>query len=230
MLLLNSQGLWDKFGWQRLFSTAANGFDRVIAGNKIFAQRTALREPELLDKLGKGQSPEVLWLGCADSRIPETTICDCRPGDIFVHRNIANVIGPDDLNSASVIEYSVGFLKVQRIIVCGHTKCGGANAALGDDDLGETLNKWLGPLRALRKEHQPELEKLDNADDKANRLAELNVFRSLEVVKANKTVQQAMKERGLTVHGVIYDIPAGELRELRQEQSAHALPALARAA
>jgi hypothetical protein len=100
---------------------------------------------------------------------------------------------------------------------------------MGDDDLGETLNAWLGPLRALRKEHQAELDTLASADERANRLAELNVFRSLEVVRANKTVQQAMTERGLTIHGVIYDIPAGELRELRQHQPAPALLAEASA-
>jgi len=193
---------------------AENGFDKVIAGNRSFARRTAQHEPELFSKLGKGQSPEVLWLGCADSRIPETTICDCKPGDIFVHRNIANVIGSNDLNSASVIEFAVGFLKVQRIIVCGHTKCGGANAALGDADLGETLNTWLAPVRELRKKHKAELEALPDQEAQANRLAELNVFKSIETVNSYKVVQDAMRERGLTVHPVIYDIPQGELRVL----------------
>ncbi|KAF2431690.1 carbonic anhydrase [Tothia fuscella] len=192
-------------------TVTTNSFDRILAGNAIFARRLTLREPELLAKTAKGQAPEVLWLGCADSRIPETTICDCKPGDIFVHRNIANILTPDDINSASVIEYAVGFVKVNRVMVCGHTKCGGANAAMGDDDLGDILNTWLEPMRALRRQHKSELDKLLTADAKANRLAELNVFRSLEVLKQNPIVQKAMAERGLTLHGLLYDIPAGEL-------------------
>jgi carbonic anhydrase len=209
-----------------LISTTTDSFDRVLQGNKIYAQRLALREPELLERTALGQSPEVLWLGCADSRIPETTVCDCKPGDIFVHRNIANILTPNDLNSASVIEYAVGHVKVKRVMVCGHTKCGGANAAMGDDDLGDTLNTWLAPMRELRKRHKAELEKLSTPDDKANRLAELNVHMSLETLRQNPIIQKAIKDRGLTLHGVIYDIPAGELRVLEEDASAqhHIMP------
>lgn len=197
-----------------------DGFDRVLAGNKIFARRTAHHEPELLHKCAQGQTPEILWLGCADSRIPETTVCDLKPGDLFVHRNIANVIIPEDLNSASVIEYAVSFLKVKRIMVCGHTKCGGANAAMGDDDLGTVLNNWLHPVRELRRKHQSHLDDISCSEAKANRLAELNVYSSLETLKKNPTVVKAMAERGLTLHGVIYDIPAGELRVLDEVMQA----------
>ena len=89
----------------------------------------------------------MLWIGCADSRVPETTICRCQPGDIFVHRNIANCVHADDISAASVVEYAVTHLKVRKVVVCGHTKCGGANAALSDADLGTTLNTWLHPVR-----------------------------------------------------------------------------------
>jgi carbonic anhydrase len=188
-----------------------DSFERMLAGNAVFAQRLALREPELLQRTAKGQTPEVLWLGCSDSRVPETTISDCKPGDIFVHRNIANVLTSKDISSASVIEYAVGHVKVKRVVVCGHTKCGGANAAMGDADLGDTLNAWLEPVRKLRRKHKEELDKLPNADAKANRLAELNVHQSLEVLRQNPIVQKAINDRGLTLHGVIYDIPAGEL-------------------
>jgi carbonic anhydrase len=198
------------------YQPTTDAFDRVIQGNKIFASRLALREPELLERNAKGQTPEVLWLGCADSRIPETTVCDCKPGDIFVHRNIANIIIPNDLSSSSVIEYAVGFVKVKRVMVCGHTSCGGANAAMGDDDLGDTLNTWLAPMRELRKKHAAELEKLATPDEKANRLAELNVHMSIQTLKKNPIIQTAIKERGLTLHGLIYDIPAGELQVLEE--------------
>ncbi|KAF1991814.1 carbonic anhydrase [Aulographum hederae CBS 113979] len=203
-------------GRSKAFSTVAqmDAFEKVLAGNKAYAQHTAKKDPELMKSLAAGQSPEILWIGCADSRIPETTICQCKPGELFVHRNIANVLTPGDANSSSVIEYSVGVLKVKRIIVCGHTKCGGANAAMGDGDLGDTLNSWLAPVRELRRKHIDELSKLPSEDAKANRLAELNVEHSLEILRKNPTVQKAIRERDLKLHGMIYDIPAAELRSM----------------
>jgi carbonic anhydrase len=121
--------------------------DHLIAGNRTYVARTTEKDPNAFVDLAKGQAPEILWIGCADSRVPETTVCHCKPGDIFVHRNIANTVHANDLNSASVVEYAVAHLKVKKVVVCGHTKCGGAAAALGDADLGETLNTWLHPVR-----------------------------------------------------------------------------------
>jgi hypothetical protein len=121
--------------------------DHLLSGNKRFVRSTAEKHPNAFADLAKGQAPEVLWIGCADSSVPETTVCHCKPGDIFVHRNIANTVHGNDFNAASVVEYAVTHLKVDRVIVCGHTKCGGAVAALGDVDLGETLNTWLHPVR-----------------------------------------------------------------------------------
>lgn len=199
-------------------SPDTDAFESILAGNRDFAQRTQRREPELFERLGKGQSPEVLWVGCADSRIPETTVCDCKPGEIFVHRNIANIVTTKDVSSNSVLDFSVGSVKVKKIVVCGHTKCGGANASLGDDDLGDSLNTWLAPMRELRRKHAAELDKLGSQDAKANRLAELNVLQSIEAIKHNPTVIKAMKERGLTVHGVIYDVPTGQLHQIDEKK------------
>jgi len=196
----------------------SDAFESLIAGNKDFAQRTKRREPELFERLSKGQSPEILWVGCADSRVPETTVCDCKPGEIFVHRNIANVVTTKDTGANSVLDFSVGAIKVKKIVVCGHTACGGANAALSDDDLGDNLNTWLSPVRELRRKHAAELERFDNQDAKANRLAEINVLHSIDAIKHNPTVIKAMKERGLTVHGVIYDIRTGQLRLLEEKK------------
>lgn len=196
---------------------------RLLDGNKRFASRFREHDGDLLAKTAKGQAPETLWLGCSDSRVPETTLCECKPGDIFVHRNIANVVTTKDPSSAAVVAFAVGVLKVQRIVVCGHTKCGGANASLSDDDLGDALNEWLAPMRELRKKHKAELEKLADTDAKSTRLAELNVLNSLDALKQNEVVQKAIKERGLTLHGVIYDVPKAELRELAiEETKAHA--------
>lgn len=200
-----------------------DALDRVVAGNRLFAKKTAEQDPNFFKSLATGQSPEILWIGCADSRVPETTICGCKPGDIFVHRNIANCLHASDLNAASVIEYATVHLKVKKIVVCGHTKCGGANAALGDDDLGETLNTWLLPLRELRRKHKSVLDKLSNDDEKVIRLAELNIQQSLDVLRQNSAVIKAISDRGLTLHGMIYDIAEGELKVLDEGKKSNGL-------
>lgn len=194
----------------------SDAINRLITGNRAYAQRCNEHSPELLERLSIGQSPEILWIGCADSRVPETTICACQPGDIFVHRNIANMLVPGDRSSASVIDFAVGTLKVNKIVVCGHTKCGGAIACLGDGDLGENLNTWLQPVRDLRKKHQAELDGIADEDQKAIKLAELNVKNGLNTLRQNKTVIKAMEASGLTIHGFIYDIAAGQLKALKE--------------
>jgi hypothetical protein len=128
-------------------ATSTDPLDRLLALNRLYAQHTTAKDPNAFVDLAKGQAPEILWLGCSDSRLSESTICQCQPGDIFVHRNIANTMHANDINSASVVEYAVTHLKVKKVVVCGHTKCGGATAALGDADLGQTLNTWLHPVR-----------------------------------------------------------------------------------
>jgi carbonic anhydrase len=133
-----------------------------------------------------------------------------------VHRNIANCLHAHDLNASSVIEYATAHLKVKKIVVCGHTRCGGANAALGDADLGEALNTWLLPIRELRRKNKALLDALPSDDAKGNKLAELNVQMSLEVLRQNPTVSKAISERGLQLHGMIYDIAAGELIALEE--------------
>jgi carbonic anhydrase len=196
---------------------SVRGIDRLIDGNKIYAKAAIEVDSELHKKLATGQTPEVLWLGCSDSRVPETTVCDCKPGDIFVHRNIANVITDNDQSAGAVIDFAVGVVHVDHIIVCGHTKCGGTKAALGDDDLGENLNAWLAPLRTLRRKHQAELDAIGCIESRMIHLSELNVLLSIEAVKRNPTVQKAMKERGLSIHGGIYDVPSASLKIVYNE-------------
>jgi carbonic anhydrase len=187
------------------------GIERLLDGNKSYATTSLVDDHELHSRLATGQHPDVLWLGCSDSRVPETTVCDCKPGDIFVHRNIANIVSDHDTAAQAAIDFAVGFVEVDHIVVCGHTKCGGAKASLGDDDLGEHLNAWLAPLRNLRRQHQAELNALATQDERMVRLSELNVLQSIEAVKRNAWVQKAMKERGLTIHGGIYDVPTAHL-------------------
>jgi carbonic anhydrase len=159
-----------------------------------------------------GQSPQILWVGCSDSRVPETTILDLLPGDVFVHRNIANVLPSTDLSSLSVLQYGVEVLQVQHIIVCGHYGCGGVNAALTNHKLG-LIDNWLRNIREVRAKYHEQLEGL-SPKEQSNRLVELNVVEQVRSVLKNANVQEAIEVRGLEVHGWVYDIATGECREL----------------
>ncbi|KAI4107454.1 MAG: hypothetical protein L6R37_001556 [Teloschistes peruensis] len=192
-----------------------NAFHKFLANNKQWHQKTSSDKPDLFPSCAKGQAPPVLWLGCSDSRVPETTLCNAQPGDIFVHRNIANIISPHDMSSQSVIFYAVNALKVKQIVVCGHTSCGGVAAALGQGKIGGTLDGWLMPIRELRSSLAAK-GAFEGKDDKeqALTLVAANVQRGVDVVRKNPEVVKAQEERGLTVHGCIYDVGSGQLTEL----------------
>ena len=155
-----------------------------------------------------------MWLGCSDSRCPETTILGLQPGDVFVHRNIANVIAPTDVNTAAVIEYAVGVLQVKHVVLCGHTSCGGAAAALGDGKVGGVLDTWLLPVKSLRFQHGEELDAITDSAAKVVRMAELNVQQGVRVLMANATIREHIEGRGLQVHGTIFDLTQGRVRDL----------------
>jgi len=195
---------------------AEDTYVRSFTTNKSWATKTAQSKPDLFPTLAKGQNPEILWVGCSDSRCPETTILGLQPGDVFVHRNIANILSPTDLNSLSVIQYAVEYLKVKHVVVSGHTSCGGIAAALGNKKLG-LIDTWLLPLRALRRENLKLLESLD-PKEAALKLVELNVRNGVKVLKENPVVMDAIAERSLEIHGVIYDVATGELNELNIEE------------
>jgi len=194
-------------------SHTQDSFAYALSSNHAWAGYKAHQNPQFFPKLASGQSPSILWLGCSDSRVPETTILGLQPGDVFVHRNIANIISPTDLSYNSVLEYAVVHLKVQHIVLCGHTTCGGCAAALGDSRVGGVLDAWLTPLKSLRRENESVLKGLREGE-RATKLAELNVTRGVEGIMGNYVVEDAVKERGLRVHGVIFDIASGRLRDL----------------
>ncbi len=189
----------------------------ALRQNEHWAQKTAEEHPHLFPKLASGQAPEILWIGCSDSRVPETTLLGLKPGDVFVHRNIANVLHAGDISSGAVIEYAVVHLKVKHIVVCGHTSCGGVNAALGNSKLG-LLDTWLVPLRSLRRQHLPELKQMSQADA-ARKMVELNVHNGIRVLQENGSVIDAMRDRGLTLHPMVFDVACGKLQELPLEES-----------
>lgn len=190
-----------------------DAFTSALRNHAHWRAALSASDPGYFPTLAKGQAPKILWLGCSDSRIPAEQLLGLKPGDLFVHRNIANVLSPTDLSSVSVVEFAVRHLKVEHAVVCGHTGCGGVAAALGQKSLG-VLDQWLQPVRTLRVSKKAELEQ---AQDKGRKLAELNVLNSLETLKMNPTVIEAMKERGMKLHGLIFNIETGALEEVAQE-------------
>ncbi|KAJ5089608.1 hypothetical protein N7532_008292 [Penicillium argentinense] len=200
--------------------------DKYSAGlrqNKDWAANTARDHPDLFPTLATGQQPQILWLGCSDSRCPETSMLGLQPGDVFVHRNIANILHPGDLSSGAVIEYAVKHLRVKHVVVCGHTSCGGVAAAMGNKELG-ILDPWLLPLRQVRERNLPLLQSL-SPEEAALKLVELNVREGLSVVTQKSAVLNAIQERGLQVHGLIYDVGSGVLRELDIQETEESLRA-----
>lgn len=137
-----------------------------------------------------GKPSRIVWLGCSDSRCPETTILGLQPGDVFVHRNIANIISPTDINTSAVIQYAVENLKVKHVVLCGHSACGGAAAALGDIRVGGVLDTWLTPLKALRNANKDELMAIEDEKARAIRIAELNVEAGVQVLLANVSIHE----------------------------------------
>ncbi|KAK5174051.1 uncharacterized protein LTR77_001131 [Saxophila tyrrhenica] len=189
-----------------------DAFKQCLEYNQRWAADTAKNDPDFFPSLAKGQAPQILWLGCSDARKPETTILGLKPGDVFTHRNIANVINPTDLSLLSVVEFAVRHIKVKHVVVCGHTSCGGVAATLNNNKLG-VLDLWLQPMRMLREKHAGELAKLEGKD-KSNYMAKLNVQQGVGNLRRIPTVIEAMQERGLQIHGVIYDLGTGLLEDL----------------
>ncbi|KAJ5679319.1 Carbonic anhydrase [Penicillium macrosclerotiorum] len=207
-------------------NSSDSSIDKYTAGlrqNKEWASQTARENPELFPTLATGQQPQILWLGCSDSRCPETSMLGLQPGDVFVHRNIANILHAGDLSSGAVIEYAVKHLRVKHIVVCGHTSCGGVAAAMGNKQLG-ILDPWLLPLRQVRERNLSLLQSL-STEEAALKLVELNVREGLNVVTQKDVVLSAIQERGLQVHGLIYDVASGVLRELDTSDSEDAIRA-----
>ncbi|MCC9602460.1 carbonate dehydratase [Stieleria sp. JC731] len=187
---------------------------QLIENNRKWVDNVNESDPDFFEKLAQGQSPELLWIGCADSRVPANQILGLRPGDVFVHRNIANVVVHSDFNCQSVIEFAVSVLKIKHIIVCGHYSCGGVKAASQNHHVG-LIDNWLRHIRDVRQKHDAVLQGIDDENAKIDRLCELNVVEQAYNVCHSTVVQEAW-ERGqdLAVHGWIYDIGDGLIKDL----------------
>lgn len=189
-------------------------FEKIFKNNEKWIAEKLAVNPDYFKNLAKGQTPEFLYIGCSDSRVTAEDLMGANPGEVFIHRNIANMVISIDLNMMSVLNYAVRHLKVKHIIVCGHYECGGVKAAMTPADMG-ILNPWLRNIRDVYRLHQTELDSIDDASKRYNRLIELNVQEQCVNLIKTAAVQEAYKERGLTVQGWVFDIHTGKIIDLK---------------
>lgn len=194
--------------------TLKAGFEKILAGNEAWTNKVKEDTTGKLQQLANGQSPEILWIGCADSRVPANQITNTLPGEVFVHRNIANMCVHSDMNMLSVLDYAVNVLKVKHIIVAGHYGCGGVAAALSRSQYG-IIDNWLCHIKDVYRLHNEEIDRISDHDAKVNRLIELNVAEQVFNLCTTSIVQNAWKDRkDLAVHGMVIDIATGKLIDL----------------
>jgi carbonic anhydrase len=189
-------------------------YGRLIEGNRTWSQEKLKQDPDFFKNLSLGQNPEYLWIGCSDSRVPANEITGTKSGEIFVHRNIANVVVHTDMNLLSVLYYAVEVLHVKHVIVCGHYGCGGVIAAMTNKDNG-FVNNWLRNIKEVYQKNLAELEAIPNIRDRENRLVELNVVQQVHNLAKTKIVQQAWRRRELQVHGWVYGFADGLIKDLK---------------
>jgi carbonic anhydrase len=207
---------------------SSNGVAHLLENNRQWAARVTAGDPSFFPSLSRQQSPRYLWIGCSDSRVPANEIVGLAPGELFVHRNVGNIVVHTDLNCLSVLQYAVDVLRVRHVIVCGHYGCGGISAAHAGRSLG-LIDNWLRHAQDVMQKHAPLLEAIADEEQRVHRLCELNVAEQVLNVGRTTIVQQAW-ERGqpLAVHGWIYSLRDGLLRDLGVSAAAYADLASAR--
>jgi carbonic anhydrase len=191
----------------------------LLANNLRWASTKARVDPEFFRRLSEQQTPEYLWIGCSDSRVPANEVVGLDPGELFVHRNVANLAPPQDANFLSVLQFAVEVLRVRHVIVCGHYGCGGVRAAMAGRRLG-LIDHWLSPIRALHEERFEELGRIVDFETRVNAMCEANVIAQVRAVAANPFVRDAWaRGQKLAVHGWIYSIKDGLIRDLEVSTS-----------
>ncbi|MCH7415679.1 carbonic anhydrase [Belliella sp. R4-6] len=187
---------------------------KVFENNEKWIENKLEKDPNYFKELAKGQNPDILYVGCSDSRVTAEDLMGVQPGDVFVHRNIANMVISIDLNVMSVLNYAVENLKVDHIVICGHYECGGVKAAMNPADLG-ILNPWLRNIRDVYRIHRVELNAIEDESTRYNRLVELNVQEQCVNLLKTAVVQKAVRQRGMKVHGWVFDVSQGRLIDLK---------------
>lgn len=187
---------------------------RLLENNKTWVKEQLALDPNYFEKLSKGQSPEYLWIGCSDSRVPANQITGTEPGEVFVHRNIANMVVHSDMNMLSVLSYAVDVLKVKHIIVCGHYGCGGVIAAMKNQQFG-LIDNWLRHIKDVYRYHHTELDAIEDENERARRFVEVNVQEQVHDLGKTSIVQNAWRRnQPLHIHGWVYDIKDGLINDL----------------
>ncbi len=185
-------------------------YEKLLLENKAWALEKTGDDPQYFDRLAHIQTPEFLWIGCSDSRVPANEITNTQPGEIFVHRNVANLVIHTDVNLLSVLDYAVTYLKVKHVIVCGHYGCGGIKAALTNHNYNQVLNMWLRNIKDVYRLHKTELDNLTDEEAQCNRLVELNVMEQVMHLAKTSIIQRAWKhEQRPHLHGWVYGLKDG---------------------
>ena len=188
-------------------------YEKLLEANKKWAKGKSDSDPHFFERLSGIQTPEFLWIGCSDSRVPANEITGTQPGEIFVHRNVANLVINTDVNLLAVLDYAVSILKVKHVIVCGHYGCGGINAAMTKDDFKQVLNMWLRNIKDVYRFHREELDSIEEADARSDRLVELNVQEQIQNLAKTSIIQRAwMQEQRPDLHGWVYGLKNGLIK------------------
>jgi carbonic anhydrase len=192
------------------------GIKRLIDGNKEWYESKLKLEPHYFDQLQKGQSPQYLWIGCSDSRVPANEITNTQSGEIFVHRNVANLVFQNDLNLLAIVQYSVEVLGVKDIVICGHYSCGGVRAAIEGASSVPLTENWISQIRMLYEDNLHLFENLENLDAKVNRLVEFNVIKQVKNLSLTSVLRNFWKknQQQPRIHGFVYDLRDGVLKDL----------------
>jgi carbonic anhydrase len=189
-------------------------YEKLLLHNRAWAAEQLQDDPEYFQRLAGIQRPEFLWIGCSDSRVPSSQITGTQPGEMFVHRNIANLVVATDTNLLSVLEYAVRYLEVKHVIVCGHYGCGGVKASLGNHSFG-IIDGWLRPLKDIARIHAAELDAVADPEARTNRLVELSVREQVENLAKTTVIQRHWQEHGRPhLHGWVYGLDSGVLKNL----------------
>ena len=189
-------------------------YKQIIENNKKWVESKLKVDPEYFKNLAKGQKPPLLWIGCADSRVPANQIIGAQPGEVFVHRNIANMVIHSDMNMLSVLDYAVNVLKVEHVIVCGHYGCGGVKAAMGNQSIG-IIDNWIRHIKDIYRVHKRELDGISDETKRFDRFVELNVVEQVYDLAKTSIVQGAWGSgQDLTIHGWVYGVDSGIVKDL----------------
>ncbi|MFM2213476.1 MAG: hypothetical protein RL427_739 [Bacteroidota bacterium] len=189
-------------------------YKKILDNNKQWVENQLQLDPNYFKDLSQGQNPPLLWIGCSDSRVPANEIIGAKPGEVFVHRNIANMVVHSDMNMLSVLDYAVNALKIKHVIVCGHYGCGGIKAAMGNNSIG-IIDNWIRHIKDVYRLHHAELNAIENETDRFNRFVEVNVIEQVCDLAKTSIVQSAWKSgQELTLHGWVYGLNSGFVTDL----------------